>query len=260
MTTKKKISYDTGVLLAIIAAIVCGLLAEFALPRAIKINEKTNPSRVNDNSEMNHQEREQTNKSLAKNSEAGETPVNFAEQNQNETIDDRSEERAETKALFYLKNNDRENAELWLKKTLEINSKNQLAIGEITDLFIATKREAEAISFLRDIVSACKDSCADANLALGNVLLRNGDTDEAIEQLREATASDSVKEAALYALSSAYLKRGEKENATSALSEIVALKREHIKTLKAQGIDVGVLERSLREETQKILSLERKEG
>lgn len=166
----------------------------------------------------------------------------------------------EEMAMLQLKLGKSEAAEKWLRRTIEINPRNQVAMGELTDLLTSAGRSDEAIDVLKEITQSCNDSCPAANLALGEMLMRSGELDQAIAELMKAAVAKEVKEAALQTLTSAYEKGDDRENAASVLSEILSIKRKHLEALKAQGVDVRVLEKSLKEDSKKLLALEPKEG
>lgn len=176
-------------------------------------------------------------------------------------VNPKSEAYYEDLAALHLKSGDQEGAEQWLRKVLEINPRNRLAIGLLTELLNSTGHTDEAIANLKDIVASCHDECPDANLALGTLLTHSNDLSGAIAELKQASQSSSLKEAALRGLVVAYLKNGDSENALATQAEIIKITQSYMQSLRAQGIqNIGVLEKSLTEDLKKLAKLEGKEA
>ncbi len=168
----------------------------------------------------------------------------------------RDEVYLEEMGMIQLRHSKPEEAEDWFKKVLAINPRNEVALGELTDLLNATGRSNEAFDTLKNIADSCNGPCPTVNLALGNMLLNSGDLNQAIVELRKAQEGNSVREAALQSLSMAYTKIDDRENAALVLGEIISFKRKYIQSLKTKGVDVQVLEKSLKQDAEKFFALE----
>jgi tetratricopeptide (TPR) repeat protein len=164
----------------------------------------------------------------------------------------------EEMAILQLKLGKSEAAEEWLRKTIKVNPRNQVAMGELIELLETKGRTEESVDVLGEIIAACNGECPAANLALGEAFARSGDIDQASAQFAKAAESAKVKEAALLKLAAIHSENGDPASAETSLNEVMGLKRAFIQKLKSQGVDVGVLEKSLKDDSQKLVAL--KEG
>lgn len=167
----------------------------------------------------------------------------------------RDDALTEEMAMIQLRLRHFDEAEVWLRRTLDLDPRNEVALGELTELLTSSDRSDEAISTLKILIDSCGESCPAVNLALGTLLARSGDFDQAIREFTRAAATPSLKGAALQNLALAYAKIKDTENTARIMTEIITMKRSDIKELKGRGIDVRVLEDSLKEDTKKPLVL-----
>jgi tetratricopeptide (TPR) repeat protein len=166
------------------------------------------------------------------------------------------------KALSMLNRGDTRAAERLFARALELNPRNNVALGELVHILETTKRQTQAITLLNEILAKCPD-CADATLALGNLHLKSGDIDQAIVELENALDHSSVEDAALEKLFTAYLKINNEERAIDVMENIIARQEDHLASVRLETSDVAILERSLnanRKRLTKLLDTLHREG
>jgi len=108
------------------------------------------------------------------------------------------------------------NSETLLRHTVDVTSRNYIALGDLAGTLLEEERFDEAIAYYKQAVEIKPDFCnkecvllAQAQSNLGNTLLREGRVDEAIVHLRNALQINPVYAEAYNHMGSALLEKGQ---------------------------------------------------
>jgi tetratricopeptide (TPR) repeat protein len=122
------------------------------------------------------------------------------------------------------------NSETLLRHTIDVTSRNYVALNDLAGTLLEEEKLDEAIAYYKQAVEIkpdlCNEKCvllAQVQSNLGNTLLREGRVDEAIVHLQNALQADPVLAEAYNHMGSAFIKKGQAGKAICYYQEAVQL-------------------------------------
>lgn len=139
----------------------------------------------------------------------------------------------------------RREAEAMLRRALEVNTENFIALDELLSLSLDPQNTDRANRVIADYHRAYPDS-PNINAAYGRSLASQGDVDGAIEYLQRASRGNpEIAEGVYVTLAELYRRRGDGAGAAEAYGRVIGLQQESLEQLRRQGYPTEDLERNI---------------